>query len=111
MRAEPAPAEQKLWRCLRDRQLGGFKFKRQHRIGPFIADFYCAEHRLVLESDGSSHVERGEYDQRRTQWMNANGYRVVRYANTDVHDHLDSVLEDILREIERGSTPSASPSP
>jgi very-short-patch-repair endonuclease len=111
MRHEAAPAEQKLWRCLRDRQLGGFKFKRQHRIGPFIADFYCAEYKLVLESDGSSHLDRAAYDLRRTAWMTEQGYRVVRYANTDIHDHLESVLEDILREIESESAPGASPSP
>jgi very-short-patch-repair endonuclease len=92
MRHEAAPAEQKLWRCLRARQLDGLKFKRQHPVGPFVADFYCAEQRLVLEADGASHAERERYDGSRTRWLNDHGYRVVRYDNADVHDHLDAVL-------------------
>ena len=109
MRHEPAPAEQKLWRCLRNRQLNGLKFKRQHPIGPFIADFYCAERRLVLESDGDSHCDRVTYDAERTAWLEAQGCRVVRYLNTDVHECLDVVLEDILREVERLSSHDAGP--
>jgi very-short-patch-repair endonuclease len=100
MRHGAAPAEQKLWWCLRARRLDGLKFKRQHPVGPFVADFYCAEHRLVLEADGASHVDRTEYDEARTRWLNDHGYRVVRYENGDVHEHLDAVLEDILLQVE-----------
>ena len=66
MRHEAAPAEQKMWRCLRDRQLNGFKFRRQVGFGNYVADFYCAECKLVVELDGDSHSERREYDEKRT---------------------------------------------
>ena len=61
MRHEPAPAEKKLWRLLRDRQLNGFKFRRQHRVAGYIADFYCHEASLVVELDGASHGDRDLY--------------------------------------------------
>ena len=117
MRQEPAPAEQKLWRCLRDRQLNGFKFRRQIAFGNYIADFYCAECRLIVESDGDSHSEREAYDARRTAELEIRGLAVIRYANTDVFDHLESVLEAVLRECEARAQratragPSPQPSP
>ena len=101
MRHDPAPAEKKLWRCLRDRQLGGFKFRRQHVIGPYIADFYCHACRLIVEIDGESHGHREEYDATRTQILNRGGDHVIRFMNEDVHDFLDSVLEAILGQCER----------
>jgi very-short-patch-repair endonuclease len=67
MRMESAPAEHKLWQCIRIRQLNGFKFRRQHNLGPFIADFYCHEAQLVVELDGDSHAARAEYDASRTK--------------------------------------------
>ena len=100
MRQEPAPAEQKLWRCLRNGQLNGFKFRRQVGFRKYIADFYCAECNLVVELDGDSHSERVEYDEKRTALLRAEGLAVVRFVNTDVFDHLDAVLEAILRECE-----------
>src|SRR5690349_9123750 len=69
IRHEPAPAEQKLWRCLRNRRLNGLKFRRQHPIGPFIADFYCADLRPIIELDGDSHADQLQYDAERTQWL------------------------------------------
>jgi very-short-patch-repair endonuclease len=100
MRNESAPAEQKLWWCLRDRRLNGFKFRRQYPIGPYVADFYCAECNLIIELDGDSHSEREDYDRRRTEWLQQDGVAVVRFVNTDVFDHLGSVLDAILRECE-----------
>jgi very-short-patch-repair endonuclease len=117
MRHEPAPAEQKLWRCLRDRQLNGFKFRRQVAVGTYIADFYCAACRLVVELDGDSHSDRKQYDEKRTAELEHEGLAVLRFVNTDVFDHLDSVLEAILRECEArisgasGRGPSPLPSP
>ena len=100
MRSDPAPAEKKLWSCLRDRQLNGFKFRRQHVVGAYIADFYCHQLHLVVEIDGASHGHREEYDSTRTQILNRGGDRVIRFANEDVYDFLDSVLEEILAQCE-----------
>jgi len=100
MRKDPAPPEEKLWRCLRDRQLNGFKFRRQHNVGSFIADFYCHETRLVVEADGDSHASRQQYDRARTVRLEQDGYHVIRFENADVLDHLDAVLEEILKECE-----------
>jgi very-short-patch-repair endonuclease len=100
MRKNSAPAEHKLWELLRNRQLNGFKFRRQHNVGPFIADFYCDEARLVVELDGDSHATRAEYDASRTIRIERDGYHVIRFLNSDVFDFTDSVLEEILCECE-----------
>jgi very-short-patch-repair endonuclease len=110
MRHEPAPAEVKMWQCLRNRQLGEYKFRRQTPLPPYIADFYCAELELVVELDGDSHAEREHYDARRTQRLIRDGLHVIRFLNVDVQSHLDSVLEEILCECEQLSNPK-SPSP
>ena len=103
MRHEPAPAEQKLWYELRDRRLGGFKFRRQQPAGPFVADFYCADSRLIVELDGDTHAGREDYDAARTAWLANNGHRVVRFTNDDVHHNLEGVLLAILAECERAT--------
>ena len=97
LRQPQTPAESKLWARLRNSQLG-FKFRRQHPIDRFIADFYCAACRLVVEVDGDSHARQVEYDAARTEWLSERGYRVIRFANRDVYQNLDAVLEAILGE-------------
>ena len=109
MRHEAAPAEQKLWQFLRDRQLGGFKFRRQHPTPPFVADFYCHQSQLVVELDGDSHSDRDAYDASRTKRLERDGLRVIRFVNEDVFWHLDNVLEEILLECERYSPRGPSP--
>src|SRR5690349_5507680 len=101
MRHDPSPAEQKLWYELRDRRLGGFKFRRQQPVGPFVADFYCADCQLIVELDGDTHAGREDYDAARTAWLANNGHRVVRFTNDDVHHNLKGVLLAILAECER----------
>ena len=96
LRQRQTPQEQKVWARLRDRRLNGYKFRRQHPIGPFVADFYCAEARLVVELDGSGHARQSEYDQARTGWLEERGYRVIRFTNTEVDHNLHAVLEKIL---------------
>ena len=98
LRHPQTPAESKLWSRLRGCQLVGLKFRRQHPIGAFIVDFYCASHRLVVEIDGESHAAQVEYDRARTDWLQANGYRVIRFTNAEVNHQLESVLEAILRD-------------
>lgn len=90
------PAEAKIWSRVRNRGLG-FKIRRQHPIWRFIADFYCAEARLVIEIDGDSHAEadQEEYDLARTRWLEESGYKVIRITNQDVHKHLEDALKEI----------------
>jgi len=96
LRQPQTPAEQKLWARLRDRQLGGFKFRRQHPIGRFIVDFCCADRQLVVEIDGDSHAEQVEYDQARTEWLCEQGYSVIRFSNQAVWRQIEAVIEAIL---------------
>ncbi len=97
LRREQTGVESKLWACLRNRQLGGVKFSRQVSIGPFFADFCCREAKLVIEIDGATHetVEELESDDRRTAWLEAQGYRVIRFRNDELMGDLDAVLERI----------------
>ncbi len=112
LRRKQTPAEKEMWGHLRNRQLFGFRFRRQHPIGSFIVDFYCAACRLVVEIDGDSHAEQVEYDSERTAWLSEQGYRVIRFTNRDVIHRLEGVLEVILSECERLSySPSPQPSP
>ena len=96
LRQPQTPAEQRLWARLRDRQLGEFKFRRQHPIGRFIVDFCCADRQLVVEIDGDSHAEQVEYDQARTEWLCEQGYSVIRFSNQAVWRQIEAVIEAIL---------------
>ena len=89
-------AEQKLWQALRNRNLGDYKFRRQHPIGPYIADFFCAEVGLIVEVDGSGHMDQIAYDQDRRDWLEGQGYHVIRFWNNDVLNHLDDVTQEIV---------------
>ena len=96
LRQPQTPAEQKLWQRLHRKQLNGYYFRRQHPIGQFIVDFYCAQVHLVIEVDGDIHAEQVEYDAARTQWLESQGYRVVRFTNQQVFQEPDAVLTTIL---------------
>ncbi|MBW8874114.1 MAG: endonuclease domain-containing protein [Acidobacteria bacterium] len=91
------PSEESLWEHLRDRRLLGLKFRRQVPIGPYVADFYCHELRLILELDGSIHEEKSQisHDVNRDANLQVLGYRVLRATNREIHEHLESVLETI----------------
>jgi very-short-patch-repair endonuclease len=101
LRNESTPAERKLWSALKQSNLGGYKFRRQHSVGRYIVDFYCPAQRLAIELDGDSHFtdEAMEYDRERTAFLNALNIRVLRFMNTDVHENLDAVYERILEEL------------
>ena len=108
LRAGMTDAEQKLWRYLRNRQLQGFKFRRQHEIGCYIADFVCTEAKLIVELDGGQHLEQMEYDERRTRQLKIMGYNLLRFWNNDVLTNTESVLEVILNTL---ASPAPHPSP
>ena len=100
--------EQKLWRELRDRSAAGFRFRRQHPLGPYIVDFICLERRLVIEVDGGQHGEDEQMrrDERRTEWLGREGYRVVRFWENEVMQNTAGVVDTILHE---ASEPSGTP--
>jgi very-short-patch-repair endonuclease len=110
MRRQPTDAEAKLWRMLRLKGLAGYKFRRQHRIGGYIVDFYCPSHRLAVELDGGHHADhdQAEYDRNRTMRLNQFGVCVLRFWDDDVLKHTDAVAEEILRHL---GEPLPQPSP
>lgn len=101
LRRDSTDAEHALWNVLRNRQLDGRKFRRQTPIGRSIVDFVCMERRLVIEVDGGQHQEQTLQDEERTQAIESEGYRVMRFWNNDVLSDLDSVSDAILMELER----------
>ncbi|WP_210731809.1 DUF559 domain-containing protein [Sphingomonas sp. PAMC26645] len=96
LRRNATKAEDRLWYRLRSRRLGNFKFRRQVWIGPFIADFLCMDAMLVVEVDGSQHIDEAAYDDNRTAFLATKGYRVIRVWNNDVMQRMDGVLAAIL---------------
>ncbi len=106
MRHEATPAERALWNLLRDRRLEGFKFRRQRTIGPYIVDFICLEHGLIIEADGVQHSENS-YDQRRDSFLRAKGYVVLRFWNNDVLNKRAGVFDTIFAALQ-SPLPSAA---
>jgi very-short-patch-repair endonuclease len=99
LRKRMTDAEQRLWCHLRNRQLLGWKFRRQNEIGRYIVDFVCPESMLVVELDGGQHLGQIEYDEHRTQPLKAMGCRVLRFWNNDVLMDTETVLEVILKTL------------
>ena len=97
MRKNHTASEDLLWQNLRGRKLGGHKFRRQHPVAGFIADFYCHETKLVIELDGKIHnlSEQKEYDGGRTHDLKEHGLRVIRFTNEEVERNILMVLEEI----------------
>jgi very-short-patch-repair endonuclease len=90
----PTEAEKKLWHALRDRRLQSVKFRRQAPIGPYVADFLCVQHRLVVEADGSRHAQSTR-DIASDSWLGHNGYKILRFWNHDILTAQESVLATI----------------
>ena len=84
LRQVETPPEQLLWLALRNGQIGGMKFRRQHPVGPYVVDFYCHSAKLVVEIDGMSHNDKAELDAVRTKALEAEGLRLLRVTNKDV---------------------------
>src|SRR5438552_18453887 len=100
LRANTTAAERRLWSRLRAKRIGGFKFRRQHAIGEYIADFVCLSARLVVEVDGATHGEdRETADDQRTAYLEKVGFRVIRFWNSDVFMSIDDVAHAIAMEL------------
>ena len=97
LRSHATPAEAVLWKMLKGRNADGMKFRRQQGIGPYVLDFYCPELRLCVELDGSSHDYKYEYDKQRTEFLQKQGIRVLRFRNDQVWQGIDSVVDEIVR--------------
>ena len=101
LRAEPNIAEHRLWHRLRSRQLGRYKFRRQHAIGRYIADFACVDAGLIIEVDGGQHAVSRESDIERTRALESQGFRVVRFWANEVRSRTDDVMREIIKELGR----------
>ncbi|MDR3498745.1 MAG: endonuclease domain-containing protein [Parvibaculum sp.] len=100
LRRNQTDAEKKLWSVLRRDQLG-HSFRRQHPMGPYIVDFICLQARLVIEADGGQHSDdRAEHDAKRTAWLEARGYKVLRFWNSDILQNIEGVTEVIRISLE-----------
>ncbi len=113
MRHEPTRAEDALWQRLRNRQIAGHKFRRQHSIDRFIVDFYCADAQLIIEVDGAVHDFTPEEDAIRQEFLESLGLRVIRFTNDQVLDDIAAVLDAIRNALvsDEPSIHTDSPSP
>src|SRR5476649_2687849 len=91
LRKNTVPAEALLWKALRNRALGGFKFRRQHPIGPYFVDFACVECAIVVEADGESHLEKRRVGSERTRGIQSAGCHGLLFSNTESYDDLKAV--------------------
>ena len=104
LRKNSTLAERKLWRWLRSRSLGGFKFVRQEPIGPYVVDFVCREKRIVVEVDGGQHAE-SRRDAVRDRWLVEHRYRVLRFWNNEVLGNIEGVWETIFAAASAAAPP------
>jgi very-short-patch-repair endonuclease len=97
MRRDATSTETRLWRLLKNRQLGGWKFRRQHPVGPFVLDFYCHEAKLAIEVDGGGHKAQPQRarDAARTRALNAENIRILRFWDSEVTSDMEGVAARI----------------
>lgn len=107
LRRRATISEKILWLLLRDRQLEGFKFRRQHPIPPYTADFVCMKNRLVVECDGVTHAEQHYYDAERDQYLVSLGYRIVRFTDEFIQGNPDRVVAQIAQFLPSRAKPPA----
>lgn len=100
LRNFPTRAEAHLWKYLRDKQIQGRKFRRQHSVGRYILDFYCPSERLAIELDGVHHLDPQiqEYDSARTDFLQREGIRVLRFTNLEAIEKTENVLRSIIEQ-------------
>ena len=112
LRCNQTDAEKRLWRFLRQRQIDGFRFRRQHPIGEYIVDFVCLQAKLIVEVDGGQHAEGLlAYDHRRDSWLVSRGFCVLRIWNAEVFKDLDGVLRRIADALAARSSEGAAAVP
>ncbi len=99
LRSNMTDVERLLWQSLRGKQINGHRFRRQHPIGKYIADFACVEQQLVVELDGGQHQEQLERDQQRSEFLRVQGWRVLRFWNNQVLEQTSSVLDVIMQAL------------
>ncbi|MET0241412.1 MAG: DUF559 domain-containing protein [Sphingobium sp.] len=109
MRANPTPAEQKLWLAVRANRFDNHQFTRQTIIAPYIVDFASRAAKLVIEIDGDTHAAEDRYDAARTRKLELLGYRVIRFANGDVMNNIEGVLIAISEALRASPSPQPSP--
>lgn len=105
LRNEATEFELLLWQRLKGRRFLGVKFSRQMPVGPYICDFMCRSHKLVIELDGSQHGDRVEYDEARTAFIERQGFRIFRFWNNDLAENIDGVMERIAAALADTPTP------
>jgi len=96
LRKDSTESEKKLWRYLRSKQICSLKFRRQQPIGPYIVDFVCFENKLIIELDGSQHIDDKQKDLKRDKWLHSEGFTVLRFWNNEVMVNTDGVLSVIF---------------
>ena len=111
LRKNPTDAEAKLWQHLRHKQLDGYKFRRQHPLGQYVVDFICLEAMLVIEVDGGQHAEFIRRDERRTAFLEKQGFRVLRFWNNEVLGNINGVTTTIMRVTKEQLSAPPTPSP
>ena len=111
LRSNMTDAERRLWSLLRQQQISGHRFRRQHPCGPFILDFVCLDAKLVIEVDGGQHGELEQQDNERSAWLARQGFRVLRFWNHDVLKTPDAVGEAIMLALASDIAPPPLPSP
>ncbi len=99
MRQAPTEAEDLLWQHLRNRQVKGYKFRRQHALDRFIVDFYCRDANLIIEVDGPIHERQRVEDQEHQEYLNLLGFQVIRFSNEQVLCNIKTVLDEIARRL------------
>jgi len=101
LRKHMTPAERALWQRLRGNKLDGWHFRRQHPVGGFVVDFFCAKANLVIEVDGPIHLGQREYDAERTRLLSEmKGYRVLRFTNEQVMNDMEEVIAAIRKALQ-----------
>ena len=105
LRKNQTDAERRLWLQLCSRRLSGFKFRRQHPIGPYVVDFVCLEKKLVIELDGGQHIDRIVDDNRRTEFLRRHGFKVMRFWDNEFLKETTSVLDAIYNELNKSPSP------
>ncbi|WP_375158653.1 endonuclease domain-containing protein [Bradyrhizobium sp. RDT46] len=101
LRANTTPHERMLWRALKDLPMDGSHFRRQAPIGPYVVDFFCPAKRLIIELDGGHHDEdaTAAHDRERQRWLENEGYRIIRFWNSELSNDLTAVMERIYVEL------------